>query len=488
MIDIKSEAIKIISELEEGYMPGLAYDTAWAAMVSENKTTKKPLFPKSLLWLITTQRGDGSWGADIEYFYDRLISTLASVIAMKKTYKSEKFQHIIEQGEDYIWYNIKQLQSEPQETVGFELLFPALMTEAEQLNLNLPYREKFFEPLKEKKMKLAIGELITSQNTTITFSLEFLGDYASNNLLVQAQNVNGSISNSPSATAFMLTKMPNDGAYNYLNKVLNYNGGSSMTLYPFDVFETAWVVDYFMKSGIKVQNHYLPLLDNLAKLWTNKGISMSKLYDFQDLDDTALVFNLLKNTNHKVNPKVFEYYEAETHFNCYPSERSPSSLVNIRVLKAFGDVKSNKRNEEIIEKIIKFLYNEREQQSYWIDKWNISPYYCTSLALEAIGNLDEALSNNALDWILKTQNYDGSWGQKMGTLEETAYALIALIHYHVNIEKIDDELIKNGLRYLEDNYQRQQFPELWIGKGLYCPKNVAKASVLAALNMGLNIN
>ena len=483
MLNINQEAIKLLNSLEGGYMRGLAYDTAWASMIPENANSKKPLFPGSLLWLIVNQYDNGSWGGEIEYSYDRLISTLASIIALKKTHKSEKFHESIKKGEEYIWYNIQRLHSEPQETIGFELLFPALMTEAESLGLNLPYREKFFEPLKEKKMKLIIGELITSQNTTVTFSLEFLGEYSSKKLLKRAQNLNGSISNSPSATAFMLTKMFDDEAYNYLRTVLEFNSGSSMTLYPFEVFERAWVIDNFVKSELPVQNHYLEKIEDLFSAWSERGISMSKLYDFQDLDDTATVFNLLRKTNHEIDAKVIELFEDTTHFNCYPSERSASPLVNIKVLKAIYDVKDYNRREEIIEKIIKFLYSEQKEHAFWIDKWNISPYYCTSQAIEALHDLDSNLTSRAVDWIINSQNIDGSWGLNGGTKEETAYALLALLRYHMNSEKIDSLIIKNAQSYLENNYQNDNYPELWLGKGLYCPYNIVKASVLSALYM-----
>jgi halimadienyl-diphosphate synthase len=487
MIDIVQEAIKLLSSLEDGYMPGLAYDTAWAAMIPEHKGSKKPLFPKSLLWLITSQYEDGSWGAKIEYQYDRLISTLASIIAFKKTHKAEKFKKIIELGEDYIWYNIKSLQNEPQETVSFELLFPSLMSDAEHLGLNLPYREKFYEPLKEKKLKLAISNLIALKKSTVTYSLEFLGDYASEDLLRQAQNVNGSISNSPSATAFMMTKVFDTNAFNYLNKVLEYNSGSSMTLYPFDVFETAWVIEYIIKAGIPIEDHYMKKIKALYKLWTKTGISMSKIYHSEDLDDSTSVYNILEKTNHKVDINIFKNYETDTHFNCYPSELSPSPLVNIKVLKLIKESQKYNDRDIAIEKILKFLYKERVQQSYWIDKWNISPYYCTGLAVEAIGDLELKLSSQALDWIIKTQNYDGSWGEGNGNLEETAYSIIALIYYHMNVEKIDTSIIKNGLKNLEYNYYIDYYPELWLGKGLYCPYNVSKASVLSALYLGKGV-
>jgi halimadienyl-diphosphate synthase len=333
-------------------------------------------------------------------------------------------------------------------------------------------------------MKLAIGELIESEISTVTYSLEFMGEYASKNLLFKAQNVNGSISNSPSATAFMLTKFYNEHAFNYLNRVLEYNSGSSMTLFPFDVFEIAWVLDYYLKAGIPVEDLFLSKINYLANLWSDKGISMSKLYYSHDLDDTTTVFNILNQTNRNVNLNVIENYESDTHFNCYPKERSPSPQVNIKTLKIVRDNSNYSRQDEVIDKIIKFLSKERIQESYWVDKWNMSPYYCTGLALEAIGDLDNSLTSPALDWIIKTQNYDGSWGQKIGTMEETSYSLLALIDYHINVEKIDTSPIFNGLKFLEKNYQKDKYPELWIGKGLYCPYYVVKAGVQAAMYLG----
>ena len=273
-------------------------------------------------------------------------------------------------------------------------------------------------------------------------------------------------------------------AYNYLKNVLEYNSGSSMTLFPFDIFENAWVIENFMKTQIPVQDYYASKIEELSTLWTDHGISMSKLYTFEDLDDTATVFNILHKTNHDVDPKVLENFEDTTHFNCYPSERSASPIVNIKVLRAINELKEYNRRDEVIEKIIKFLFNERKEHGYWIDKWNISPYYCTSQAIEAISDLDSSLTERALNWIIDTQNIDGSWGCVNGTQEETSYVVLALLYYHLNIEKIDTSIILNALNYLEHNFQNDQYPELWIGKGLYSPYNVIKSSILSAIYLG----
>ncbi|KAF7800763.1 ent-copalyl diphosphate synthase [Senna tora] len=60
-----------------------AYGTAWVAMVEDVNGSGKPQFPRCLEWIVENQLCDGSWG-DPRMFvaYDRLLSTLASVIVL----------------------------------------------------------------------------------------------------------------------------------------------------------------------------------------------------------------------------------------------------------------------------------------------------------------------------------------------------------------------------------------------------------------------
>lgn len=40
------------------------------------------MFPQSLQWLLSHQREDGSWGSEMEHYHERVISTLASIMAI----------------------------------------------------------------------------------------------------------------------------------------------------------------------------------------------------------------------------------------------------------------------------------------------------------------------------------------------------------------------------------------------------------------------
>ncbi|UCH88556.1 MAG: hypothetical protein JSV49_09905 [Thermoplasmata archaeon] len=481
MINLKDEAINLLNNLDMGYMGGMAYDTAWIAKVPLNQTSKKPLFPQALLWLFSNQNNDGSWGASFEYFHDRIISTLASIITLARTHRADKFKNNIKLGESYIWYHIKDLKDGEHETVAFELLYPSLMKEAESLNLNLPYHEKLYVEEREKKLILGYSDLLSKRTSTITYSLEHLGDNSRFENISTIQSENGSIGNSPAATAFILMQEYDQWAYNYIQKVLRYNYDSSMGLYPFEIFEKAWVLDNYFFADIPIKSHYKNDLMYLKENWSDDGISMSVTYPSKDLDDTAVVFKLLNNNNTKLNFEIFTKYFAKDHFKCYYSERDPSIVVQIRVLDAIKNLDKFEQKDDYIDAIIAYLKSHQSPEGFWMDKWNASPFYTTNLAIRAIDDLESDLTSRALDWFLKNQNENGSWGKSDGTVEETAYGVQALAYYHKNIEKIEAGVIEKAVDFLMDNYYDENYPELWIGKALYAPKNVIKSAIISAL-------
>lgn len=64
-----------------------SYDTAWVAMVPSTHSSKVPLFPKCVDWLLDNQLQDGSWTPPHLHPFlikDALSSSLASVLAIKR--------------------------------------------------------------------------------------------------------------------------------------------------------------------------------------------------------------------------------------------------------------------------------------------------------------------------------------------------------------------------------------------------------------------
>ena len=70
--------------MDDGEISISAYDTAWVALVEDIHESGLPQFPSSLQWIAKNQLPDGSWGDnDIFSAHDRLINTLACVVALK---------------------------------------------------------------------------------------------------------------------------------------------------------------------------------------------------------------------------------------------------------------------------------------------------------------------------------------------------------------------------------------------------------------------
>ncbi|KAF2304497.1 hypothetical protein GH714_032784 [Hevea brasiliensis] len=73
-----------------------SYDTAWVAMVPSQNSSKQPLFPQCLNWIMENQQPDGSWAFDPAHpllIKDSLSSTLACLLALHKWNVGDKLVH-----------------------------------------------------------------------------------------------------------------------------------------------------------------------------------------------------------------------------------------------------------------------------------------------------------------------------------------------------------------------------------------------------------
>jgi hypothetical protein len=133
-----------------------------------------------------------------------------------------------------------------------------------------------------------------------------------------------------------------------------------------------------------------------------------------------------------------------------------------------------------VQKILRFLRRAQILQLFWFDKWHASPYYPTSHAVIACAGYDDDLVDDAVYWILETQNQDGSWGCYMPTAEETAYCLQALVSWKRHGGQVPGDALKRGATWLADHTEPSYAP-LWIGKCLYCPVRVVRSAILSTL-------
>jgi hypothetical protein len=226
-----------------------------------------------------------------------------------------------------------------------------------------------------------------------------------------------------------------------------------------------------------------PHLDFLQKNWKpGLGAGFAANYAPKDGDGTSIVFDVLTHFGYSVDLAAVMHYEDPYYFRCFDLESTPSISTNIHVLSALHQANLGRKHPEV-QKVIHFLQEIRAGKPFWFDKWHASPYYPTAHAVIACVNYDETMAHEAIQWILATQNRDGSWGYyDVPTAEETAYCLQALSVWRDYKGRVPDKALWRGAMWLS-KHMDPPYPPLWIGKCLYSPVLVVRSAILSALMM-----
>jgi halimadienyl-diphosphate synthase len=483
--DIRQRMQQLLHEIGSGWMLNTAYDTAWVARLTDRDPD---LGKRALEWLRAHQLPDGSWGASSpRYHHDRLICTLAAMTALAKYGDQQDHQRCQRAVLALTPVANGLLADPPGATVGFEMIAPTLLKEAHDLNLVGGWHNDVLEDLtryRQAKLAKLPGGMI-SRAVTVAFSVEMAGPDGLRLIDIEnLQETNGSVGHSPSATAFFaLHVRPGDpAAMSYLQTVMTDSGGVP-DVSPFDVFEQAWTLwNFSLLRDLDDDLRQLgqPHLDFLEQTWTpGIGIGHAAGYTPKDSDDTGLIYEVLKFYGRDVDLDSIYHYEENDHYRCYALEANPSISANIHVLSGLRAA-GLPDDHPSVQKVIGFLRRTQTIRLFWFDKWHASPYYPTAhLVIASAGYADE-LVDNAVYWILETQNQDGSWGFYMPTAEETAYCLQALAIWKRAGHPVPDEQLRRGAVWLQ-NHIDDPIPPLWIGKCLYTPVYVVRSAVLSAL-------
>lgn len=518
-MDIRAEVKKLLQEMGLGRMMSTAYDTAWVARLVK---LGEPMGEQALEWLREHQLPDGSWGAYApRYYHDRMISTLAAMTALGR-YGTDKDKPRIERARMGLDIAARGLRADPVgETIGFELIVPTLLDEAHELGIlqrtdngsfdqiigsgksdldklasDYGYRRRddFLGRLSaQRKAKLkALPDGKINRHVTLAFSAEMVGRDGQEILdKSNLQEPNGSVYYSPSATAyFALYVKPNDAAaLSFLRIVADQfgleHGGGIPNLSTFDIFEPSWTLWNLALTGsldTELLRLCVPHLDFLEDVWKPmNGVGFTSISDPTDSDDTCVTFETLRRYNRSADVDAVQFYEKDEHYFCNELESNPSTSANIHVLGALR-VAGFKVDHPSIQKILRFLRKNRYLGSFWLDKWHVSPYYPTSHLVIAAANYFDEFANPAIEWMMATQNTDGSWGYYGPTAEETAYCLQALSIWNRAGQPIPTHVIEKSRAWLFD-HMKGPYPPLWIGKCLYSPTNVVYSAILSALMM-----
>jgi halimadienyl-diphosphate synthase len=475
---------QLLHDVGPGTVSRSTYDTAWVARLID---LNEPDGEAALEWLREHQLPDGSWGAvQPHYYHDRLICTLAAMTALGK-YGQAQDRTRWQRAQLALETVTKGLSADPSgATVGFEMIVPTLMSEANSLGImKLSTNGVLTDLSRYRTAKIArLPGGIVNRFVSTAFSAEMAGPDGLHLLDVEnLQEANGSIGHSPSATTYfaLYVRRENPGALAYLRDTVKQGGAPPMS--PFDVFERAWTLwNLSLAEPLDDDLSALcqPHLDFLAAAWRpGQGIGFSAGYSPNDGDDTGLAFEVLTHFGRQVDLEAVLSYEAEDCFRCYPLEANPSISANIHALGALRQAGLGIEDEPV-QKIIAFLKRVQTIRLFWFDKWHTSPYYSTSHAIINAAGLNDGMLEDAVYWILQTQNSDGSWGFYMSTAEETAYCLQALVKWKRHGHAVPESVLTRGADWLADHAD-PPYPPLWIVKCLYSPELLVRSAILSAL-------
>jgi len=264
---------------------------------------------------------------------------------------------------------------------------------------------------------------------------------------------------------------------------------------PCGTFDDLWTAQHRWLGGEAALSILSPELRQTLQVGLNgKGVSLSPSFPVPDADETAVALVLFKDAGLDIEPTALKEFERDDYFVSFQYERHPSVGVNIHALMALLRYPQYPGQQAAIAKVIAFLGETRQQNSFWLDKWHISPHYATGRAVVALLELDrtypgrgQELLQPALAWILETQNEDGSWGYfGIPTVEETAYATLALEHIQNPGLRIRTA-IENGVGYIQAHLNEPR-PAMWIDKCLYLPSRIVESAIYAALGRRASTN
>ena len=470
----------------KGAISPSVYDIAWMARLNENGV---PIGKQAVEWLRENQLSDGSWGEElISYSHERLVCTLAAAVALARQ-GAPQDKPRLERAAQAIDKYSRLLPFDPiGETIGFEMIVPTLMVEAEKMNLisgNFPHLNKLIQKRNAKIAALPNG--FVNRKSTVIFSSEMIQPHEQDLLDIDnMQEPNGSVGCSPAATVWYMQNF-SDANHNltleFLNGVIESNGMAPY-ITPIDVFETAWSlwnIGLLENISDEIINVSQPLLDFLEMQWNPFGLSAVSDFPVPDGDTTAMVLEALTMFGRPVDIQGLLSFEGPSYFLCYRIESNASISTNVHVYSALRQA-GYPNDHPTMKTLAQFLQKNQLEGKYWADKWHISPYYTTAHGVIALVGHEPALADPAAKWIIETQQVNGGWGHYLPTPEETAYALQALAIYARHGGIVPEKTIEKGRAWLIEHAYDQQ-PFLWIGKSLYTPKLVIETAIQSALEL-----
>ncbi len=481
---------EIVRDYRLGFGGGLlstsAYDTGWLARVRAKDDRQQLAFPDALEWLLRHQNPSGSWSGP---FPHDVLPTMSALVALRivPDALSDRCAVAASRAVAYLRDSLAGWQVGTYESVGFEVQLPTLVQSLSKLGIRLeiPNYGDVIDMMQAKLVRSA-GIALAYGHSSLVYSLEALVGSLSPDLLPGLRSPHGHYGHSPAATAAVLRHFSwNEQSAIWLRNLQARHDGGVPNVFAIDAFEASWSLHLLLSvdPGLADSPAGSRLLSRLEGIKDPiRGNSWaSEEYYLQESDDTSLILLALALAGRGIDPSVLLGFESPSCFVVFPNERNASVSSNAHVLESFVMANRVDRYSHQIDKATSFLLTHREGEGFWLDKWHASPFYAVYCATRAFAlHPDPGVRSEitpSIGWLLSQQRADGSWGLWAGSAEETAYAVLSLIHAKTVEAQV---ALQRGQSWIEAHYADPR-PQLWIGKQLYSPIRVVEAAVLAAL-------
>ncbi|KAJ7982088.1 Ent-kaurene synthase [Quillaja saponaria] len=293
-----------------------SYDTAWVAMIPSPISSSSPFFPQCVNWLLDNQHFDGSWGLTQGHpllMKDSLLSTLACILALKQWGVGEKQMN---RGLQFIESNFALACDEKQHSpIGFDIIFPSLIEQAQNLDLNISPGATNIKELRHKReLELQRGYASNSEGwrTYLAYISEGLGKSQDWQTIIKYQRKNGSLFNSPATTAVAFTHLQNSCCLSYLQSLLEMFGNAVPTVCSLDIYARLCMVETLERLGISrhFREEIKAVLDETYRYWLQGEEDL-----FQDSTTCALAFRLLRVNGYNISLDPLSRYSEDKFSN-----------------------------------------------------------------------------------------------------------------------------------------------------------------------------
>lgn len=286
-------------------------------------------------------------------------------------------------------------------------------------------------------------------------------------VIERAQSANGSWENHILLTLVILIALRRSGrisesftrGVDFLERRLTPDGGVPFVP-DIDIWLTALTGFLFSSRGVLPGIRRRMAAYIVRVQHRDGGWGFSEEVRESDVDDAALCVLFLRSHGARAHVGtirtgerfVLGFQNPDGGFPTYMAGAASEVEVTAHVAMALA---GEERHRQAVDRACRWMIENQEPDGSFSYEWTLSAYYPLSQVLWAFRMLDrpgyevDVLESRACDFMLRSQNADGGWGQLPGlrsSVLSTAYALIGLGSCHPTEDR--QVAVSRGCRYL----------------------------------------